>query len=533
MKTHDRRGNMVTRRFFIGSLAAAGGYGAFGGNRFLLAAAGFKAGTKPNVRFGVVSDIHIRCSAGGDPKQTYRDNSTFRHTLEWFRSQNVDAVVIAGDMADVGMDENLMAVSEAWYSVFPDDKYPDGRPVEKVFVTGNHDWIGFNYNKAAEKAYPDKEERVKHVLHYDMAGWWRKAFREDYTPIFMKEIKGYRFVGAHWDTGTPDNPIGGKADPFARIKGFLDEKGKTLDPALPFFYVQHPHPKDTCYGPWAWGHDKGVATEALASYQNAIAFSGHSHYTLTDERSIWQGAFTSVGTSSLRYTGIEYDEHPPLGFENSSAPSKAQWRSDAEKMMGKFDGSDCRQGMLWSVYGDCIVVRRREFVSDLDLGDEWVLPLPAAESRPFAFAERAVKSKPPKFPDGAGVAVSRIKSRTRGGKAKGGEKIDPVKKDAFKVVVPAAVPERDARLYELEFAAEGKSGEKKVKLVVPAGFNHAPTHAKASAPLSCVFALDELPAGEVRFAVTPINCWGRRGKPLVSEWTGHIAAEMLDASAQA
>ena len=64
------------------------------------------------------------------------------------------------------------------------------------------------------------------------------------------------------------------------------------------------------------------------------------------------------------------------------------------------------------------------------------------------------------------------------------------------------------------------NGEKKVKLVVPTGFNHAPMHAKASAPLSCVFALDELPAGEVRFAVTPINCWGRRGKPLVSEWTG-------------
>ncbi|MBQ4199342.1 MAG: hypothetical protein II649_05620 [Kiritimatiellae bacterium] len=32
------------------------------------------------------------------------------------------------------------------------------------------------------------------------------------------------------------------------------------------------------------------------------------------------------------------------------------------------------------------------------------------------------------------------------------------------------------------------------------------------------FALDELGAGEVRFAVTPINCFGARGKPLVSAW---------------
>ena len=128
---------------------------------------------------------------------------------------------------------------------------------------------------------------------------------------------------------------------------------------------------------------------------------------------------------------------------------------------------------------------------------------------------------------------SRASRRVRRRRKGGAETVDAVKKVAFNVIVPAAVPDRDARLYELEFAAEGKSGEKKVKLVVPTGFNHAPMHAKASAPLSCVFALDELPAGEVRFAVTPINCWGRRGKPLVSEWAGHIAAEMLDASAQA
>ena len=141
----------------------------------MLAAAGFKAGAKTKVRFGVVSDLHVRLPAGNGSEQVYRDNSTFKHTLEWFRDQNVDAVVVAGDMADLGMDENLMAVSEAWYSVFPDDKYPDGRPIEKVFVTGNHDWGGFVFNKAAEKAYPDKNERVKHILRHDMAGWWRKA----------------------------------------------------------------------------------------------------------------------------------------------------------------------------------------------------------------------------------------------------------------------------------------------------------------------------------------------------------------------
>ena len=190
----------------------------------------------------------------------------FKHTLEWFRSQNVDAVVIAGDMADYGMDVNLMAVSEAWYSVFPDDKYPDGRPIEKVFVTGNHDWHGYRYGNVAVKKYPDPAERAKHILQMDMKGWWRKAFHEDYSPLFAKTIKGFTFVGAHWDTS------GERAYEYKRLKGWLDKNAKSLDPKMPFFYVQHPHLKNTCYGSWAWGQDVGNTTQALSAFPNAIAF---------------------------------------------------------------------------------------------------------------------------------------------------------------------------------------------------------------------------------------------------------------------
>ena len=121
--------NISRRNFLIGGAAFAS-LGAFGGNRFKRAAAGFKAGGRPRLRFGVLSDIHI-LRIGADEKMSGSGNNlTFKHALEWFRSQGVDAVVIAGDMADKGMDENLMAVADAWYSVFPDDKHPDGRRVE-------------------------------------------------------------------------------------------------------------------------------------------------------------------------------------------------------------------------------------------------------------------------------------------------------------------------------------------------------------------------------------------------------------------
>ncbi len=495
----------------------AGTLGAFGGCRFL-PSGGFAACGTPRLRFGVVSDIHITKVGAGEKMEAWGNNLTFRHTLEWFRDQNVDAVVIAGDMADKGMVDQLEAVAQAWYSVFPEDRYPDGRPVEKVFVTGNHDYHGYLYGDFAEKLYPDMAERAKHVLRSDFAKFWKRIFHEDYKRFYCKNVRGYSFLGQHWDDGTGMETKYGSCDFGVELKAFLDAKGSTLDPSLPFFYVQHPHPKDTCYGPWAWGHDTGKATKALSAFPNAIAFSGHSHYSLTDERSIWQGAFTSVGTSSLRYTGMPYNECPPAGYENTTTEGADAWRYNAVKMMEKFSPGDCRQGMLWSVYDDCIVVKRREFLSNLDVGDDWVMPLPAAESKPFAFAEHAKKSHAPAFPEGAKPVVTRIKAKNRGGKSRDGkDEIRSVDKDAFKVSVPAAVADGNARLYKLEFVAEA-GGAKKTKLVIAEGFNHSLAHAKASASSFCVFAADELPAGDVRFSVTPISCWGQRGTPIVSDF---------------
>ena len=510
--------NISRRDFFIGGMAGA--FSAFGGNRFL-AVAGFTPSSKLRLRFGVVSDIHIT-KVGADEKMAgWGNNLTFRHTLEWFRDQNVDAVMIAGDMADNGMVEQLEAVAQAWYAVFPEDRYPDGRPVEKVFVMGNHDHHGYRYGGHAARLYPDMEERMKHILRADFAKHWKRIFHEDYARFYCKKIKGFSFLGQQWDGGkSMEESKYGDCDFGAELKAFLAAKGGTLDPAIPFFYVQHPHPKDTCYGPWAWGHDGGTTTQALSSYPNAIAFSGHSHYSLTDERSIWQGAFTSVGTSSLRYTGMPYDECPPLGYENTTTSSRdGGWKYDAAKMMPRFDAGDCRQGMLWSVYEDCIVVKRREFLSDLDVGDDWVMPLPAAESKPFAFVEHAKKSHAPAFPEGAKPTVTKVKAHNRGGKTRDGkETVESVEKDAFKVVVPAAVADKNARLFKLEFTAVAADGTKKTKLVLAEGFNHALAHAKAASESYCTFAFDELPAGgDVRFSVTPISCWNQRGKPIVSD----------------
>ena len=115
---------------------------------------------EPNLRIGVLSDIHVRAKDS---------QAMFRHALEFFRSRNVDGVLIAGDMADNGVEEQLKMVSDAWYSVFPDDKAPDGHKVEKIFIYGNHD---VSNSPAIRARYATEEEYQVQAITLHRASSW-------------------------------------------------------------------------------------------------------------------------------------------------------------------------------------------------------------------------------------------------------------------------------------------------------------------------------------------------------------------------
>jgi len=357
----------ISRRAFLGGAAS---FGALSGCRMFTAPTGYFAGAGANLTLGVISDIHIDAGKGDFMK--FGDTETFEKTLRWFDAQGVDGVVIAGDMADNAMVNQLQCVADAWYRVFPNDRGADGRHVEKLFVYGNHDLEGWNYDKF-DFRYFHKESFLRQRITTDPKGAWESVFHEEYAPIWLKSVKGYQFVGAHWSEDRAKS-----WDGIPAVEPWFAANGAKLDPKKPFFFIQHCHPQGTCYGDEAWCADKGFATRALTPFPNAIAFTGHSHTSLTDERSIWQGAFTSVGTSSLRYGG-EDDQY-------------AQ-----------------RQGMLVRVYDDRVVFVRRDFLHDASLGDDWVLPLPAGESKPYSFPVRRLASRPPAFAKDAKLTVEKVK----------------------------------------------------------------------------------------------------------------------------
>jgi hypothetical protein len=324
-----------------------------------------------------------------------------------------------------------------------------------------------------------------------MAAAWEKCFREPFAPIYSKTVKGYTFIGMHWGNQK-------------QLGDFVGKLAPKLDPSLPFFYAQHAHPKNTCYGTWAWGawDDQGAATAALSSHPNAVAFSGHSHLSLTDERSIWQGEFTSIGTSSLSYIGL------PYGRENGD--------TDNDKLllhMPHIVTNHGKQGMLLSVFGDRMVIERHEFVFDESLGPDWVLPLPCRDERdmPFTFKKRSAQTVAPEFGSDAKVAVSEGKGKNRNGK----------EEDQMTVSFPAAVfhDSRD-RIFDYEVQIQVLECDTVkpfcTKRVYAEDFFLG--DARIAKKGHCVFAVDELPKYvSFRFAVRPIECFGKMGSVIYSE----------------
>ena len=464
----------VSRRTFVKGGAALAAVPAFA-----------RAGETPKLRFGLISDIHLSRSWESATR-------VFRPALEWFRDQGVDAVVCNGDLATTGMLVELENVSRAWYEVFPGDRLPNGRKVEKVFVYGNHDTAPSVIRYAIRGGYEEEFRRAS--VQRDRAYSWEKCLREPFAPVYMKRIKGYAFIGAHW----VDSPS---------IKGapeFVESHRAELAGDLPFFYCQHAPLNGTVNDRAGKSHyDNGDMTKVLSGFPNAIALTGHSHSALTDETSIWQGEFTAVNAAALANSGRRYT-HP--WFENSDvpgSPSEAYPNRKGSQMAQLPTERDGAQGMLVDVFEDRIVFRRRSFIFNEPNGDDWVVPLPLGKEKPYLVETRKAASRPPQFAAGAKVSAAERDGFNR-------EK-EPVRQ--LVVSFPAATFGTRPFGYEVTVASDAPGSKPVARCVLSPDFHLPPSRRVDRA--ECVFAVRDLPAeGTRRVSVRAFDSFLNYGKPI-------------------
>ena len=491
----------ITRRSFVEGMACLAA-----GRAFAVPAGAFSAG-KPELVFGAVSDIHLL-----HPKFGWKvGTKMWEMALNWYNEQKVDAVLVAGDLAEHGLSDELQMMGDAWRKVFPENKGADGRHVEKVFVTGNHDFEAWKYKGGfAQKLYPDPSDLEKHKIVGRYQEAWKNAFDEDYEPIYMKTVKGYRFIGSHWMEG------GGKQW-GERLAKFAASHRTELSGDKPFFYVQHPHLRNTVYSKYSGKvADDGKTTEILNAFPNVVTFSGHSHWTISDERSISQGAFTSVNLGSLWRSGFCRTPNAAGGYENWRTPGMRSGKKDAAqtnaaKMMPQYPAAGrCHHAALVKVFLDRIVIERHSLGTGASVGCDWVIPLPVAKSRPFGESVRADAVPAPEFPAGAGIEVTRVKAKNRAKK----------EVPALKLTFPAANAVKGTRPYDYRLEITDKSGKKSYRFMLAEGVELGVESAAASGASSFVLALSTLPAGRLEFKVRPGESFGKLGNSISGVFNG-------------
>ena len=424
---------------------------------------------KPELVFGVVSDIHIT---------TPNSCALFESSLRYFRRRGVDAVMAPGDLTDWGLRSSLVLVKETWDKVFA------GSEVVPLFATGNHDYDGWWYGDMTMEMHANGYSEDEALSKLGLAENWEEILGEKFAPIRCRTVKGYDFISGEW---------GGNIG----LGKWMEENGSRLSRTKPFFYFQHvPIQGTTSDSNYMTGDDE--IRSVLNNYPNCVSFTGHKHRPFIDERSIWQGEFTAISTPSLSYSGTMSGYENGGGLRNGKATQTMPIVPYRRDLRGG-------QGYLVNVWPDKIAIERIDLEEETSDAPEWVIPLATGE-KPFAPANREKEIPVPEFPAGAQCALRTINTDNRIGKWT----------IAMECVFPSAKMPDGHRVFDYEIKAVPKDGsEPLVKRFI------SPAFAKLAKyePLRQRFWFDvaELPQDrEYVIEVRARNCFGKSSRPIVS-----------------
>ena len=323
--------------------------------------------TTPLLRIGILSDIHT------NTPPVYKPLEKFEKALRFFQQKGVDGVMITGDLLDTYNLVGIEDIQTIWLDVFPNNTNPlTGEHVEPLFVYGNHD-----------------EGMVEQEVWFDELGEFEEAW--------IKEIKGYQFVGVHYSKETG-----------AEVKKLL-EKAQEASTDKPFFFAQHVPTDGTVIGGYAtYGGYEIPLQDALKRAYNCVVFTGHTHVPITDERAIWQSTSKKAAQCTVVTCGTLHYAH----------------LQDFCQLEINGDKHQTQQGLYMVVDGSQVTLERYSF-TDMELeyvdgvgtinmddakviGAPWTFDAMDKKDRPYDYSKREQKAFAPVFPEGATLEVSEL-----------------------------------------------------------------------------------------------------------------------------
>lgn len=285
-------------------------------------------------------------------------------------------LLVAGDITDYGTPrqiEHLKKIIDA--KLKPETVL--------VAAIGNHD-VHDNMFKSHLGGLPFYEALGKRM--YDGA-----TTDEIAVGNYHRVINGFHFLTlAHHDYHSGKS----EQEDLDWLRGQL-EKATADTPDRPVFLALHPVLHNTIFG-----SDEGLywrtdnLSDLLRDFPQVMAFSGHLHFPLNDERIIFQDGFTAVGTAAVYY---------------GSLPSEYKGHKFIEIVYG-FEPYDCdivSQALIVEVdVHGTTRLRRFDLTNNAEIRQPWIVPPVSTGKQPYLWTARCAKNKAPQFPDGAYVQVT-------------------------------------------------------------------------------------------------------------------------------
>lgn len=295
-----------------------------------------------NLRFGFITDTHI--NASGSNLERVRGAFTL------FKTNDVDLVVHAGDLANAHYPAAYTALSNLFDEVFAASK------PRFIAVVGNH----------------DTQMELGSLTQLDAAEETLALAGVENTHTDVRTVNGYTFLTMPYAIGNTAQGFLSWAEYEAAVSNACEQAGA----GRPVFVVEHEPPQDTIYNSHNWGYPQ--SKEILARYPQVVELSGHVHGSLHSDLFLWQGGFTVLNAACLsNWQGL---------LKGVAAPGG--------------QNKEVYDALIVDVEDARIVVRRHDVLTgeEIDPDHRWEFPLPfAAATAPYNYEARVAAEVAPAF----------------------------------------------------------------------------------------------------------------------------------------
>jgi hypothetical protein len=450
----------------------------------------------PAVQFDK-DNVVLKLAAISDTHMQWKDAVSSIKLLKALKQLNeraggkLDALLIAGDLTDYGTPDQVVELKR-----IIDSSKIDLSKTRFVFALGNHEY----YNHQLQHAPWNGGYLFRDVFGDKV---YNGASNEEIKAgNYHTVVNGYDFMAVY--CAQYDNGVKYAESDIKWLKEQL-AKAAAERPGKPIFVTSHPNVTGTNFGSNEGDYWNGKDLyDVFKDYPQVIFFCGHLHFPENDERSIWQGDFTTIGLGSTFYCS-----NHPTDDENAST---------FIDLAGGYETSDAQkisQGSYVEVDKNSNVkITRLDFTSNEEIKQPWLIPAPKADKSQLLYytpaqeAETFGKSAPV-FP--AGATVKEVLK-------------NPKYNQKYVVQFTQATDNDMVYCYQISFVDNVTGKVIKTMSALSDFYLHANTNAMDSVLTKTVYFADTLLKpfslsykNDYIIKVIAVNCFGKKSEPIFSK----------------